>query len=256
MSALLSYRFAIPALVLAVALVGPVMAQGSSTAKRLDAAQANTGPAWKSLTAQQRATLAPLQNDWSSLDASRKSKWIEIAGRYPSLPAEERRRLDERMAEWSRLSPAQRRHARTTFQEAKRLPSEERQAQWEAYQALPEGQRNALAARAKDAPPTAAPSATNKPPPIQQSKRNTVANPSQAAGPAKAVSPSVVQASPGATTKLVTQKPAPPVHQQAGMPKIAATPVFVDRTTLLPKRGPQGAAMRAAAPSSAPTDAQ
>jgi hypothetical protein len=45
------------------------------------------------------------------------------------------------------------------------------------------------------------------------------------------------------------------------MPKIAATPGFVDPATLLPKRGPQGAAAQraasartsASAPTSAPT---
>ena len=40
----------------------------------------------------------------------------------------------------------------------------------------------------------------------------------------------------------------PPAHQPAGMPKIAATPEFVNRSTLLPKRGPQAAAV---APASA-----
>jgi hypothetical protein len=34
----------------------------------------------------------------------------------------------------------------------------------------------------------------------------------------------------------------PPAHQQTGLPKIAATPGFVDPVTLLPRRGPQGAA--------------
>jgi hypothetical protein len=60
-----------------------------------------------------------------------------------------------------------------------------------------------------------------------------------------------VQAPTGATTSLVTRQPAPPAHQQTGLPKIAATPTFVDRTTLLPQRGPQGAAMRTSASSPA-----
>jgi len=67
--------------------------------------------------------------------------------------------------------------------------------------------------------------------------------------PARAVAPSVVQAAPGATTTLVTKPGAPPRHQQTGLPKIAATPGFVDSTTLLPKRGPQGAATSATPPS-------
>jgi hypothetical protein len=43
----------------------------------------------------------------------------------------------------------------------------------------------------------------------------------------------------------MNQHPTPPRHQQAGMPKIAATPGFVNDATLLPQRGPQGAAAEA-----------
>jgi hypothetical protein len=52
----------------------------------------------------------------------------------------------------------------------------------------------------------------------------------------------VVQAKPGVTTNPISVRPAPPLHQQPGLPKIAATPEFVDKRTLLPQRGPQGAA--------------
>jgi len=50
----------------------------------------------------------------------------------------------------------------------------------------------------------------------------------------------------------MSKRPAPPAHQQTGLPKIAATPEFVDRTTLLPQRGAQGAAAKHAAGASAP----
>ncbi|MEO8836960.1 MAG: hypothetical protein ABI364_09500, partial [Caldimonas sp.] len=63
------------------------------------------------------------------------------------------------------------------------------------------------------------------------------------------------QARPGATTTLITRRPAPPPHQQTGMPKIATTPEFVNRSTLLPRRGPQAAAVESAgvtAPAPAP----
>ena len=73
---------------------------------------------------------------------------------------------------------------------------------------------------------------------------------SSAAAP-KPVAPTVVQAQPGATTTLISKRPAPPAHQQTGLPKIAATPGFVDKSTLLPQRGPQGAATRSAAASEA-----
>src|SRR5204862_3080770 len=81
-----------------------------------------------------------------------------------------------------------------------------------------------------------------------QLKSNIVPNPAFAAPP-KAVGPTVVQAQPGATTTLMSRRPVPPAHQQTGLPKIAATPGFVDKSTLLPQRGPQGAATHSAASS-------
>ena len=71
----------------------------------------------------------------------------------------------------------------------------------------------------------------------------------------KPVSPTVVQAKPGASTTLVSKTPAPPLHHQAGLPKIAATDGFVNPSTLLPSRGPQGAAA-IAAPASAASSTQ
>jgi hypothetical protein len=205
------------------------------------------GPSWQSLTAKQRATLAPLQNDWASIDGPRKAKWLDIAARYPKLPASEQQRLQARMTEWSRMTPSERARARLNYQEVKQLPNEERQDRWQAYQALPEDQRKALANRGKGGAQSKAPQRGTKPPPEFGAKRNIVPNPSLSGGPSRPVAPTVVQSSPGATTTLVTRQPTPPAHQQAGMPKIAATPGFVDRNTLLPKRGPQGAGVRPAA---------
>lgn len=209
------------------------------------------GPSWQSLSAEQRTALAPLHNDWASIDAPRKTKWLDIAARYPKLPPSEQKRLQTRMSEWARLTPSERTQARVTFQEAKQLPKGERQDKWQAYQALPESQRQALATRGNAGGAARPVVPASKPLPEQSTKRNIVANPSLSAGPSKPVAPTVVQATPGATTTLMTRQPAPPAHQQAGMPKIAATPGFVDRNTLLPKRGPQGASVRGTA--SAPT---
>lgn len=206
-----------------------------------------SGPSWQSLSPAQRSALAPLQNDWASIDAPRKSKWLDIAARYPKLPPSEQRRLQARMTEWARLTPSDRTQARATFQEAKQLPKGERQDKWQAYQALPESQRQALANRGSAHGATRPVQPAAKPPPEPRTKRNIVANPSLTEGHSKPVAPTVVQASPGATTTLMTRQPAPPAHQQAGMPKIAATPGFVDRNTLLPKRGPQGASVRGTA---------
>jgi hypothetical protein len=207
----------------------------------------SAGPTWQSLSPQQRAALAPLQNDWASIDAPRKAKWLDIAARYPKLPPSEQQRLQARMTEWARMSPSERARARLNYQEVKQFPNQERQDRWQAYQALPESQRQELAKRDKSGAPPKPPAPAAKPAPELSAKRNIVPNPSHSGGPARAVAPTVVQASPGATTTLVTRQPAPPAHQQAGMPKITATPGFVDRNTLLPKRGPQVAGVRSAA---------
>lgn len=206
----------------------------------------STGPSWQALSPQQRTSLAPLQNDWASIDAPRKAKWLDIAARYPKLPPSEQQRLQTRMTEWARMTPSERARARLNYQEVKQLPNQERQDRWQAYQALPEDQRQALATRSKGGA-AKSPASAAKPPPELGAKRNIVPNPSHSGGPTRPVAPTVVQASPGATTTLVTRQPTPPAHQQAGMPKIAATPGFVDGNTLLPKRGPQVAGVRSAA---------
>lgn len=207
-------------------------------------AAAEVGPRWASLTQAQRTALAPLQAQWPTLDAARKSKWLVVAQRFPSMPADERQRVQARMAEWARMSPAERGRARQSFQELRNLPADDRQALWEAYRALPEAQRRELAARAKSQPAASEPSA-----PSDTKRRVAV---SQRAVTVKPVSPTVVQAKPGGTTTLVTRTPAPPPHHQPGMPKILASKDFVNPSTLLPNRGPQGAAV--AAPSAAASE--
>jgi len=203
------------------------------------------GPAWHELTNAERGALGPLQRDWPSIDAERKQKWREVAARFPNLPEDERARVQGRMSEWARMTPQERGQARLRYREAQRLAPQEREARWEAYQALSAEQRRELAKQAPvngDAKRRAsAPSGNGNQ--ARQAKPNIVPNPAYAASP-KPVAPSVVQAKPGASTTLISKRPAPPAHQQTGLPKIAAQPGFVDRETLLPQRGAQGAATR------------
>lgn len=200
------------ALILAVTLAsGAVSAQTVVGASRAD---------WSALNAGQRSALAPLERDWSSIPAAQQQKWLEVAGRYPSLPPDERARLTQRMTEWSRLSPQDRAKARVNFQEARQASRDDRQQHWADYNALPPEQRRALADRSRPTPaPTTQPTRPHPQP----------------------VSPMVVQRGSGATTNLVSKPPAPPLQQQSGLPKVVATPGFVEPATLLPQRGPQGA---------------
>jgi len=250
-------RAAGTACAIAVALLVGVGATGlSSVARAQSAARTEDGPRWQDLAPSERSVLKPLERDWSSIDATRKQKWREIAARHPSLPPAEQARIKERMNDWAAMTPAERGRARLNYQEARQLSPQERQSRWEAYQALPEDQRKQFATRAAPAATSRTGEVPRKGSPspdragdAPQGKSNIVPNPAYAA-PRKQVGPTVVQAQPGATTTLMSRQPAPPPHQQTGMPKIAATPGFVDKSTLLPKRGPQGAATRSAAASS------
>jgi len=206
--------------------------------------RSEAGVRWQSLTPAQREALAPLEREWPAIDAQRKQKWLQIAERYPALPPEERNRITERMNEWARLTPAERGELRLRYQEAQQVPAPARSAKWEEYQNLTPDAKQQLAARAAASAPAKA-DATKAVPSSRdgtQAKANVVPNPALAQQP-KPVAPTVVQAAPGATTRFITRPATPPEHQQSGMPKIAATPEFVNRSTLLPKRGPQAAAV-------------
>ena len=163
------------------------------------------------------------------------------------MPAEEQLRVQQRMAEWARLSPNERAQARLQFQEVQQISPAERQAKWGAYQALSPDERKTLAQQAKPvARPASAPKAASAA--AASTKRDGAPAVTQSV-PLRPVAPTVVQAKPGATTTSMTTRATPPPHHQPGMPKIAATKGFVDPATLLPQRGPQGAAVRTAAAS-------
>ncbi|MFN9745511.1 MAG: DUF3106 domain-containing protein [Betaproteobacteria bacterium] len=199
-------------------------------------ALASDSVAWSRLNPVQQQALAPLQADWATLSGDRQAKWLEVASRFPTMSAAERQRLNERMAEWVRMTPEQRRTARLQFQEVHRVPPEDRQAAWKAYQALPEAERQRLAQQRSGPVSTPAQKST----PVSKAKSNVVQ--SAPVVPKRAAAPAMQQARSGATTSPMNRTPLPPASIQHGLPKIAATPGFVDPATLLPLRGPQGAA--------------
>lgn len=216
-----------------------LLAGGASLAQ----AQTSNGPGWNELSAAQRLALQPLQTQWLSIDANRKQKWLDVATRYPAMSAEQQQRMHSRMAEWAAMSPAQRNTARIQYEQSKQLPAAERQARWDEYQMLPEDQRQALAKQAASRAPAAAASATAKRTEVGQAQtKSNIVEPVQNRTKPSPVGTATVQATVGVSTRPINQGPTPPRHQQAGLPKIAATPGFVDSATLLPQRGPQGAA--------------
>ena len=239
-------RLLAAALVL-TAWVGIAAAQPAAPAARPASAAlmaVTGGPAWHELQPAQQLALAPLKAHWGGIDANRKSKWLAVAHRFASMSTVERQRVQTRMAEWAAMSPTERGRARQNFQELRTLRADDRQARWDAYSALPAEQKRELAQRTKPAPRPAEPPVAGG----STAKRAVPVNPVQVT--VKPVTPTVVQAKPGASTNLVTKTPNPPAHHQPGLPKIAATAGFVNPTTLLPSRGPQGAA--ALSPARAP----
>jgi hypothetical protein len=212
---------------------------------------------WTTLTQQQQQALAPLQSEWSRIDSVQQRKWLELAVRFPNIGAAERARIQERMAQWASLTPAKRSQVRLQFLEAQRVPAEQRQARWQEYQALSAEEKQTLAKQARQLKPTGAdtPAAASTPGIAKAQDNGKSAsgklNEVKALAPAlpKAATSTSLQAKPGATTRPLTAPVAPPAHHQTGLPKIVATDNFVDPATMLPKRGPQGAAVR-----SAPTD--
>lgn len=220
------------------AWAAPPSPTAPATGPTVRPAPLNEGVDWKALSPVQRTALAPLERDWASLDAAQKLKWIELVQRFPKMPEDERARIQGRMAEWARMTPTERGKARLLFLQARRAEPDNRGARWEDYQALPSDRKEELAARAK-AQNTKRNLSNNRP--AGGEKSNLVTGPSYTLPP-KPVAPTVIQARPGATTTLVSKLPSPPPHQQVGLPKIAATPGFIDKNTLLPRRGPQGAA--------------
>jgi hypothetical protein len=231
------------ALSLVLGLAAPALAQAGTGS----GSGTTGGPAWSALNPQQQQTLAPLQRDWSSLDAGRKQKWLELAARYPGMPADQQARVQQRMSEWARMTPEQRGQARLNFQQAQAVPSPDRQAQWQAYQALPPERKAALAQQA--ARPPVSPGATSAAAPTRalrsapldaQSPKTNVATPAAPQAP-RPVGPTVVQTGPGASTRLITAPVATKPLSAQGQPKIDVSAGAVDRTTLLPKRGPQAA---------------
>lgn len=257
-------RFA--ASILLICGVWPNLAEAHSATGSVPATSRATTQAgtinWASLSTAQRAALAPLEKEWPKLDGNSQEKWLALANRFPSMSPADRERVQTRMTEWAHTPAAERGKARLRYQRAKDISPQERQAQWAAYQNLPEDQRHKLAEaaakRQKNAGPATPASGGASATQLITSHQNpaTKSNivPARKTGEAtlKSIAPTVVQAKPGATTNLVSTRPVPAPHLKPGLPKVAATPGLVDSATLLPRQGPQG--IKAPEPASGASD--
>jgi hypothetical protein len=188
------------ALALAVAaasLAGVATAQSlpAPAAVTPTAAPVAAKPLWKDLSLPQQVALDPLKSEWDRMEAIRKQKWLEIANRYSSMKADEQQRVQERMRAWLKLTPEERRLARENYTLSKKIGKDQKSAQWEQYQQLPEEEKRKLAADAASKKHV-----TNLPPKTQP----------------KAVAP--IKPAPAATPGTVP--PPPPVNPAAPVPNV------------------------------------
>ncbi len=130
-------------------------AQASAHPKAIKVIAA-TKPAWTDLKLEQQTALAPLQPEWLKMSEAQKRKWLEISKNYGKLSADDKAKLQERMRDWVKLSPEQRAQARLNFSSVKTLTTEEKQKQWQAYQALSPEEKQKLQVKAKANTPNSA----------------------------------------------------------------------------------------------------
>ena len=118
--------------------------------------------AWKDLPPAQQQALSPLATEWDKLDVAHKSKWLAIARKFETMKPDDQMRIQERMHAWVALTPDQRRVARESYTRTKKLNTDQKSAQWEQYQQLPEEQKKKLAAEAAKSKVVTLPPAQSK----------------------------------------------------------------------------------------------
>jgi hypothetical protein len=180
----------------------PAAPSSEAPVKAAPKQQAVTKPLWTELTPAEQQALAPLASEWDKLNSVRKNKWLAIGKKFPSMKPDEQQRIQERMRDWVKLSPEQRRVARESYSRAKKLNPDQKSAQWQQYQQLPEEQKKKLAADVASKKHVATL------PPASQAKAKTVPPIKSAPKPVleqsvtpQAANQSALQPSPQPTTK-------------------------------------------------------
>ncbi|WP_265653475.1 DUF3106 domain-containing protein, partial [Verminephrobacter aporrectodeae] len=188
--------------------------------------QTEAGPGWETLSTQQKLALDPLAERWARISEAQKRRWLTLAASYPALSEQEREKFRERITDWANLSAQQRNQARLNYAVTTRLARDDKRAQWEAYQALSDEERRALAARAAPRPVGAATALHPvSPKKLAQVPAATQANPGRPNAPK--IAPVVAQ-SPRAAAPVVPAAlaaPPPPAGNAPQSPPAAFTGV-------------------------------
>lgn len=186
-------------------------------AKTVIAQAAFSSPIWTELSPVEREILKPLASTWNTLSQTQKRKWLQMTKSYPALSTEEQVKMQGRMKAWVALSPQQRTQARLNFAKtkelSKELTAEEKQAKWQAYQALSAEEKRKLAAKAPPKPAGAAPAAK----PVAAQKLATV--PSRADKPKAKPATKIVVTPPPAGQPDLLSATAPPATPGAAPEK-------------------------------------
>ena len=140
----------------AVANPNSARPQSTSNAATTAALQVESGPGWETLTTPQKLALYPLSERWAHISETQKRRWLTLAANFPTLSPEEQKKFLDRITDWASLSAQQRNQARLNYAVTNRLARDDKRAQWEAYQALSDSERRALASRAAPKPTGAA----------------------------------------------------------------------------------------------------
>jgi len=171
-------------------------------------AKKGTKPRWAELSATQREALAPLAGEWNRISSSGKKTWLVIGDRIALMSPDEKERAQQRLRDWVKLTPEQRKLVRANYALAKKkLPPNEKMAQWQNYQQLTDEQRKELAATApakNQAAVTAAPS-------VKEEKVAHSVDPSSNDAPQKSAPPASIEQPPPATAPTPATQEAAPV---------------------------------------------
>lgn len=123
-----------------------------------------SAPAWNELARDQQIALTPLKKAWPELTDGQRRKWIAVVKNFSNLSLADQEKIQDRMEDWAALKPAERERARDNFANSKLAAPTNKAGSWEEYQALPQEERNRLAAQAKAKKPRAAKSPKAAPP--------------------------------------------------------------------------------------------
>ena len=166
------------------AVASPNNARTSTRPGAMPVPQVETGPGWETLTTPQKLALYPLAERWALISEAQKRRWLALAANFSALPEEEQAKFHDRMTDWASLSAQQRNQARLNYAVTNRLARDDKRAQWEAYQALSDEEKRALAARAAPKPKGAATALRPvSPKKLAQVPAATQANPSRPNAP-------------------------------------------------------------------------